>query len=296
MITNSSSVDGMSRGKAFRILTAIVAILFVCSVTITAFAATGDPEVTVVDGEKSVTIAARSGSPREIVKEAGLVISPNDGLDISSFSSEDGGTIVVNRSNVIRIEDNGVVSYVIGYADTVGDIFADKGIVVDETDEINVDTSSDIFDGMQVFIKRAFTVNIEVDGETKKAYIAEGTVADALAKAGVEISNDDIVSPSLDSELKGTTEIKVTRVRYETIVETEIVEFETEIIKSKDMYVDEQEIVTPGVNGKKELRYVKKYVDGELTETVLSEEVVVKTAVNEIKKIGTKTRETLASY
>lgn len=296
MITNSSSVDNGKHGRAFRILTAVIAVLFVCSVTITAFAATSELEVTVVDGEKSVTIAARSGSPREIVKEAGFALSPNDSLDTSAYNAEEGGTIVVNRSNVIRVEDNGVVSYFIGYSDTLNDIFTDKGIVVDDKDEVSVDTSSNVFDGMQVFIKRAFTVNIEIDGETKKAYIAHGTVADALAKAGIEIGSDDIVFPSLDSELKGFTEIKIKRVKYETVIEEETVEYETEIIKSDDMYVDESEIVTPGVNGKKQLFYVEKYVDGELVETVFSKEIVTNKPVNEIKKIGTKSRETLSAY
>ncbi len=296
MITNSASVDSGKRSKAFRILTAIVAVLFVCSVTITAFAATGDPEVTVVDGEKSVTIAAESGSPRGIVKEAGFVIGPNDRLDTSAYNAEEGGTIVINRSNVIRIEDNGVISYFVGYSDTVNEIFSGKGIFVGDKDEVSVDTASNIFDGMQVFIKRAFTVNIETDGETKKAYLAHGTVADALAKAGIELGEDDIVFPALDTELKGFTEIRITRVRYETVIEEETVEYETEIIKSDDMYVDESEIVTPGVNGKKQIFYIEKYVDGELNETVFSKEIVTKKPVKEIKKVGTKSRETLTAY
>lgn len=296
MITNSASVDSRKRSKAFRILTAVVTVLFVCSVTITAFAVTSEPEVTVVDGEKSVTIAAVSGSPREIVKEAGFVLSPNDKIDTSAFNAEEGGTIVINRSNVIRIEDNGIVSYFVGYSDTVNEILSRKGIVVGEKDEVNVNTASSVFDGMQVFIKRAFTVNIETDGEIQKAYLAHGTVADALAKAGIELGEDDIVFPSLDTELKGFTEIKIVRVRYETVFEEETVEYETEIIKSDDMYVDESEIVTPGVNGKKQVFYIEKYVDGELEETVFSKEIVTKKPVKEIKKVGTKSRETLAAY
>lgn len=296
MITNSSSVDSGKRSKAFRILTAVIAVLFVCSVTITAFAATGDPEVTVVDGEKSVSITAKSGSPREIVKDAGFVLSPNDSLDTSAFNAEEGGTIVINRSSVIRIEDNGLVSYFIGYSDTVDDIFAGQGIVIGDKDEVSVDTKSNIFEGMKVFIKRAFTVNIEVDGEVKKAYLAQGTVADALKKAGIEIGEDDVIYPSLDTQLRGFSEISIKRVKFETAIDEVAVEYETEIIKSDDMYVDESEIVTPGVNGEKQVFYIEKYVDGELTETVFSKEVVTKKPVKEIKKVGTKSRETLASY
>lgn len=296
MITNSASVNNGKRSKGFRILSAVIAVLFVCSVTITAFAATNSLEVTVVDGEKSVSISAVTSSPREIVKQAGFVLGANDDLDLSSFNAEEGGTIVIERAKVIRIEDNGLISYFVGYGDTLGDIFTREGIVLDGKDEIGMSTTKSIFDGMKVFIKRAFTVNIDIGGEIKKAYITEGTVADALEKAGISVSSDDIVTPSLDTELNGFTKIRIKRVNYETVAETTSVDYETEIIRSKDMYVDEEEIVTPGVKGEKKVFYIEKYVDGELVETLFSKEKVTKEPVNEIKKVGTKQRETLAAY
>jgi len=114
--------------------------------------------------------------------------------------------------------------------------------------------------------------------------------------AGFDWDSDDIVSPSLDTELTGFAEVTITTVEYKTTSEEQVVEYETEIIKSKDMYVDESEIVTPGVNGKKLVYYSEKYVGGTLEETEVSREETVKEPVNEIKKIGTKSRETLAAY
>lgn len=296
MITNSSSVNKEKRSNGFRILSAVVAVLFVCSVTITAFAAQGNPEVTVVDGEKSVSISAESGSPREIVKQAGFALSANDDLDLSGYTPEEGGTIVIERARIIRVEDNGLISYYVGYGETVGKIFEKQGIELSGLDAVGVDENSNIYDGMRISIKRAFTVTINIDGEIKKAYIAEGTVADAIADAGITVDSDDIVSPSLDTELKGASEVTITTVEYKTISEEQVVEYETEIIKSKDMYVDESEIVTPGVDGKKLVYYSEKYVGGNLEETEVSGEETIKEPVNEIKKIGTKYRETLAAY
>lgn len=296
MITNSSSVNNEKRSKGFRILSAVVAVLFVCSVTITAFAAQSNPEVTVVDGEKSVSISAESGSPREIVQQAGFVLSANDTLDLSGYTQQEGGTIVIERARIIRVADNGLISYFVGYGETVSDVFQKQGIELGQLDLIGVNAMSNIYDGMRISIKRAFTVTINIDGEIKKAYIAEGTVADAIADAGIKIDSDDIVSPSLDTELTGSAEVTITTVEYKTTSEEQVVEYETEIIKSKDMYVDESEIVTPGVNGKKLVYYSEKYVGGTLEETEVSREETVKEPVNEIKKIGTKSRETLAAY
>lgn len=296
MITNSSSVNSGVHSRRFRILTAIVAVLFVCSVTITAFAASNVVDVTVIDGEKSVSISVASGSPREIVKKAGFIISANDDLDVSDFTVEEGGTIIIDRAKVVRVEDNGFISYLIGYEETIGEVFEKEGIEISNQDEIGVNTSSDIYDGMKVFIKRAFTVSIEADGENHKAYITEGTVADAIESAGIELGSDDIVYPALSAELNGFTEIKITRVTYETVEVTETVDYTTEVIYSDEMQLGETEIVTPGVNGERTVTYVEKYIDGEFEEKTVSEEKITKKAVNEIKKIGTKPAETLAAY
>ncbi len=296
MITNSASVNIGVHSRRFRILSAVVAFLFVCSVTLTAFASQEAVEVTVVDGEKSVSISAVPGSPRDIVKKAGFTLSANDDLDLSEYDSEEGGTITIERAKVVRVEDNGLISYFVGYGETIGDVFKKEGIELTGDDEIGVNTASDIYDGMQVFIKRAFTVNIEADGEIHKAYIAEGTVADALEKAGIELGSDDTVYPELSAELAGFTEIKVSRVTYETSEETQKIDFSTEVIYSDEMKLGDTEIVTPGVKGEKVVYYNEKYVDGELKEKTVSGEEITKKPVNEIKKIGTKPENTLAAY
>ncbi len=296
MITNSASVNSGAHSRRFRILSAVVAVLFVCSVTITAFASEEKVDVTVVDGEKSVSISAIPGSPREIVKNAGFTISANDNLDLSEYDSEEGGTISIERAKVVRIEDNGLISYLVGYGETIGDVFEKEGIELSSQDDIGVNASSDIYDGMKVFVKRAFTVNIEADGEIHKAYIAEGTVADALEKAGVELTGDDIVYPALNAELFGFTEIKVSRVTYETSEETQKVDYDTEVIYSDELKLGKTEIVSPGVKGEKIVYYTEKYIDGELEEKTVSSEEITKKPVNEIKKIGTKPEDTLAAY
>ena len=296
MITNSESVNNGARKKSFRILTAVITVLFVFSVTVTAFAATNVPEVTVVDGEKSVTISAKTGSPREIVKQAGFNLSANDDLDLSAYSEDEGGTIVIERAKIVRIEDNGIISYFVSYGDTVSEIFKKEGIKIGSDDEIGTNPLSNIFDGMRIFVKRAFTVNIEADGENSKVFLTKGTVADALEKAGVAVSEDDIVFPSLDTKLNGFTDIRIFRVKYETKIETQPIEYKTEKIFSDELYVDEKETVTKGENGEKSVFYIEKYVEGELEETLFSKEVVKKKPVNEVVKVGTKSRETLSAY
>lgn len=297
MITNLSTGTVRRLGRGHRLLTALITVAFICSVTVTAFAAANAyVTVEIVDGDKSVSISSKADTPEQMVEEAGFRLGANDELDLTNFSAENGGKIVIERAKVIRVDDNGLVAYFVGYTDTVKDILGSHGIVINDGDETDIDLTEAISDRLHMFIKRAFTVSVESDGETKKLAIANGTVADALAKAGIKLGEDDKVVPSLDTALTGFTKIKIFRVKYDTKLEKQSVPYETEIIKSSDMFVDESEIVTKGVDGEKLVFYTEKYVDGELTETVFSRETVIKQPVKEVKKVGTKPREVLSAY
>lgn len=296
MITNSVSVNARTSKMSFKILTAVITVLFVCSVTVTTFAATSNYEVTVSDGEKSVSISAKTNNPLELVRQAGFRLGANDDLDLSGFTAGEGGEIVIERANIIRVEDNGIVSYFVGYGDTLGDIFSKEGISLDENDEIGADPSKNVFDGMRVFIKRAFGVSINSDGESQKLFMTKGTVKDAIEKSGIKLGKDDIVVPSLDTPLGGLTDIRIFRVKYDTKKETQPVEYETEVVRSDDMYIDEKEVVTKGVDGEKAVFYTAKYVDGKLEDKIFEKERVTKKPVNEVIKVGTKKRATLASH
>ena len=296
MITNSTSATGCTRKRGFRILTAVITVLFACSVTVTAFAtASAYSPVTVVDGSNSVSISSKTLDPHALVEEAGFALDPNDRIIITDYTAGEGGTIVIERSKLVRVEDNGVVAYFLGYSDTLSDIFSSKGIVINEGDEVE-GLGSRIFDGMKVFIKRAFSVVVDADGDSKKVAIANGTVKDALDKAGVEVGEDDVVEPSLDTELNGFTRIRIFRVKYKTKVETKKIAFETETVADPDMFIGEEKIITEGVEGEKKLFYTEKYVDGELETVTFKNEKVSKNPVKGVKKVGTKPREILSDY
>lgn len=298
MITNSTSATGCTRRSWFRALTAVITILFVCSVTVTAFAtANAYSPVEVVDGSNSVSISSKTLDPHALVKEAGFTLDPNDKLILTDYVAGEGGKIVIKRSKLVRVEDNGIVAYFLGYSNSLKDVFNSKGIVINEDDKVEgAESNSKLFDGMKVFIKRAFSVVIDFDGKSEKVAITEGTVGDALDKAGVELSEDDIVTPSRDTKLNGFTKIRIFRVKNKTKVEIEKIPFETEIVSDPDMFVGEEKIITKGEEGEKKLFYTEKYIDGELEEVTFKKEKIAKKPVTQVKKVGTKPREILSDY
>lgn len=146
------------------------------------------------------------------------------------------------------------------------------------------------------FFNGTFTVKINSDGKNKKVKVSDGTVADALDKAGITLGEEDKVSPSLETPVNSYTKIKITRVKYKTKVEKETIKYDTKIILCDDMSIGQTEIVKEGVNGTKAKIYTQKLVDDVVTETVFSKEIIKKKPVTEIKKVGTKKFDDLASY
>ncbi len=283
--------------NSFRLLTAFVAVLFLCSVTVTSFAETkAYSTVEVVDGAKSVTVSVQSTDPESIVATAGFVLNANDELILDDYTEGSGGKIEINRAKVIRIEDGSFIGYYVGYNETLGDVLNENGVVLNDGDVMAANIAQNIYDGMKVYIDRAFGVGIEYDNKTVHVSIAGGTVADALAEAGITVSEHDIVVPSLDSELNDYTTIRIQRVTVETVEETEEIAFETERVTDDSVYVGENVVVTEGVNGEKTVYYTEKYIDGVLIERTVAKEEVTLEPVNEVIKVGTKKVETLAAY
>lgn len=296
MIKSLSKRRGSDRKASFRLLAAFITVLFACSVTVTAFAAANNKRVVVSDGEKSVSLSAKTADPLEIVELAGFKLEPNDRLDLSGYDPEEGGTISVERAKVIRVEDGGLIAYLVGYNDRIGSFLGKSGISIGENDDPGVGLTEKIFDGMKIFIRRAFPVTVDADGETRELFLTGGSTADALKKAGVRLGPDDVVAPSLDSALNGFTKIRVKRVGYKIKSEKLPIDFETKVVGDPDMFIGEEKIVSQGGKGEKIVFYTEKYVDGVLSETVFLRETVVKRPEDRVKKTGLKKKKNLAAF
>ena len=79
-------------------------------------------------------------------------------------------------------------------------------------------------------IERAFTVNIQADGQEYPVKMAFGTVADALERAGITLEADDYTEPALDQLVTAGSEITVHRVDYQDKVETQTIPYDTQYV------------------------------------------------------------------
>ena len=145
-------------------------------------------------------------------------------------------------------------------------------------------------EGTNVYITRAFYVEVTADGQTTAFKSQSGTVSEIIAKGGITLNDADIVTPSRETIVTDDISVTIERVAVGTVTETETIKYKTEKIKTDELYEGETEVETEGVNGKIEHTYSVTCVDGrevsrELVSTVTKTEVV-----NKVVKVGTRVK------
>lgn len=292
--STGSGIKGVSRA----ILTAVVAFVIAVSIfATTAFAGLASQynvEI-VVDSNEPIVITTNETEPIEILSQANITLSESDKLDISAFTSGKGGTIKVDKANNINIEFNGEINTYTVYEDTVGEALKSLGIIVSDGDKLNYSAEDSVKDGMVVTIKSAKSVSLTVDGKTNKYAMYQGTVADLLSFAKVTLGKDDYTKPSADTELEANMNVSVYRVEYKEVTETETVKYKTVTKEDSSMDLGDTKTVTSGENGKAEVTYKVKYVNGKEDSKTELKRVTTKEAVNKVVKVGTKSTSTVKS-
>ncbi len=131
-------------------------------------------------------------------------------------------------------------------------------------------------------VVRAFSVTVSADGAKTEVKLTEGTVEDALAAAKVELGDDDVVSPSLATELSDGDVVTVKRVTYKTREETEMITGE-QIIKRTPLIADgSSEVANEESLGEVVRVYRDRYVDGVLDGSEIVSEQTTKAPTSSV--------------
>ncbi len=271
----------------FKKVIAIVLVLALLS-TVTAFAAeNAGYNVELDDGESKTTIYTNAVTAQEVIKEAGIELSPLDVLDLKDFEAGKDSVIRIKRSCLVGVNDaRGTVYFT--FDGTVAEAITEADVTVGENDLVNYETTEVVTDGMIISVAHAFPVGVRYHGERVDIEMAVGTVADALEKAGVTLGENDIVSHDLSDVVSAGMVIFVDEVIYKEKTEKEEIPFEKTTKKSDSFAVGTTKITTKGVVGEKEVVYKEKYVNGKLIDTTVLSEKVIKAPVTQVTSVGTK--------
>lgn len=138
-----------------------------------------------------------------------------------------------------------------------------------------------------ISVSRAFNVQVTADGITTVVPMTEGTVADALEKAGVTVGEYDTLSLEPTAEVQDGTAITVERVEYREYTKTESIPYTTTTKYTNVLAKGKTTVHRQGQNGVKTLTYREQIVDGQVVDTVLVDETVTKQPVEKVILKGT---------
>jgi uncharacterized protein YabE (DUF348 family) len=286
----SKLIDAAKKLSVKKIFAAVIALVIILTVFTSTVLANVPQQynVNIVDSGKTLTVKTTETQAARVLSKAGVAVNQNDVIDISKFVEGKGGEIVINRLNAVNVEfESNIQKYGV-YSSTVGDALKEIGVTINKKDKVNQSLKNKVRNGMLIKIKSADSVTLKADGKKVKYAISKGTVADLIKLSGIELSEHDYTEPALNKKLKANMTVKVNRVKYKKITKKEKIKYTTKTKKDKTLDETEKKVITKGKNGSKNVTYKVKIVNGKIKSKKAVEEEVIKEAVTEVVKVGTK--------
>lgn len=286
----NQSVAGGLKGVSRAVITAVIAfvvIIAVCATTAFAqLASTYNVKISV--GDSSFTITTNETEPVKILSQANILLEDSDKLDITGFYAGNGGEIRVDKLKTVNIEFFKTIRSFQVYANTVAGALDELGIVYGKAKNVNRSLTDPIVDGMIIKVNPSKSVSINADGKKTKYVVVDGTVRDLLEIAHITLGEDDYTVPALGKKVTAGMTVKVYRVEYKEQTKTEKVSFKTTTKKDSSAYQGIETVVSKGKNGKADVTYEVKYVNGKATSKKEISRETVKKAKNQVVKVGSK--------
>ena len=226
---------------------------------------------------------------RAQVVSMGLLTGEDDRISFS-VNSETGETAIYLTSahEVTVLADGKAVTATVYEGETVADALEACGVAVTANDIVSVPTSAAVSSDMLVNIERKSGVTLKADGVTKKIVTGEETVQSLLVSEGITLGEDDIVSPSLTTELTDDMEIVVGRVTYEEVTADEAIPFTETVTKDSSLPRGVTKVDVQGKDGVQTVTRRNMLVDGVVTESTILASEVVSEPVTQVVREGTK--------
>jgi uncharacterized protein YabE (DUF348 family) len=158
-------------------------------------------------------------------------------------------TITIQRAVAVTIAQDGVVSTIMTAARTVGEALFSEGIYIYAADIVTPSLERAVAAGLSITIRRARPLTITADGRTFATRTQAETVAAVMAQEGIGLDSKDYSTPALTTTITSGMSVQLTRVREETVTESESIAFATVHHADSSMELDQTRVATPGKPG-----------------------------------------------
>jgi len=272
-----------------RLVLAFILFLFACQPAT-------PPTVTIIDNDKVITLQTDERVPSAILTQARITINPNDRillngqpiqpeLPITTYPI----TLQLHRAVTVTISSPQGEQTIQTSAFTVGEALQEAGIQLGANDKVEPPANSPISNSpITIYHLPSYKLTINADGRTLQTQSSARTVGEALAEAGIPLVGLDQAVPSENEALPSDGNIKVVRVSESVMLAQKPIPFESELIASSEVPLDQTQILSPGENGLTVQRIRVRYEDGQEVSRVTEEETIVRPPKNRTLAYGTK--------
>lgn len=196
-------------------------------------------------------------------------------------------TIISSMKKNITVNIDGKTSKIITYKSNEGSILSKNNILVGPKDKIQPALDTNLKNGDKIYIKKAISVEVAVDGKVRRVKSSEETVSKMLKAEKIPLSKVDKVNISRNAAIKKNMKISITRVNSQITKENQQVDFPTEVISDDSMGNDEKQVIQQGQAGEKEVFTKIVYEDGKAVSKEIVGEVIKKEPTKQVFKVGT---------
>lgn len=251
--------------------------------------------VLIIDDGMPVALQTEERVPAAILTQAGITLQPNDRVLSSGLSvvpdqpiETDPIVLQIRRAVNVTIVSPDGQKQVQTSAFTIGEALQEAGIQLRSSDKVDPPANTPISSLLTINYHPSVPLTIATDGKTTQIRSSARTVGEALAEAGIPLNGLDYSLPDEKEPLPPDGQIKVMRVSESVILAQEPIPFESELIASAEVPLDQTQILDPGSSGLSVQRIRIRYEDGVEVSRVTENETVVRPPEKRVLAYGTK--------
>lgn len=171
---------------------------------------------------------------------------------------------------------------------SLNEMTKDLKVEIYSEDKVKTFPDPELGIGSKIEILRANPVSV-IDARDIKTYRTwTKTIREFLSEEKIKIGEQDIVKPEIGEKITGEMEIKITRVGYTEMKETETIDYKTIIQDDSTLERGTTKIKQNGINGIKEFTYKVRRENGKEVSRKLMKTETTREPENKIISKGTK--------
>lgn len=196
--------------------------------------------------------------------------------------------IIPEKVTILYAGMNGKTEKVVAETrqNTVEGVLKEVGIGVSEIDTVKPCRDYPVSNDMKIHVTECIKTTMEIHGKAKEFTLKSGTVRENLKLNHIDYDSDDIITPSLDSQVKENTKITVDEVHTKSVDKEENVKAGSRVVLDPALSSGTVQ-ETQGQDGTGIYTYTTTYVNGKKTKTVRKRKSWIQKPQDHVLKCGT---------